>query len=60
MHASGLLFATTGDAGASDAQRELGVVVCRGTAVTLVCPKEGMEQIANPFADADDEDGASA
>lgn len=35
-------------------ERELGVVVCRGTAVTLVCPKEGMAEISNPFASADE------
>merc|ERR1711953_967579 len=29
--------------------RELGLVVCRGTSVVLVCPADGMEQIANPF-----------
>ena len=29
--------------------RHLGLVVCRGTAVTLICPMDGMESIANPF-----------
>ena len=29
--------------------RSLGLVVCRGTAVVLICPSESMEQIANPF-----------
>jgi len=29
--------------------RTLGLVVCRGTAVTLICPMDGMESIANPF-----------
>ncbi len=29
--------------------RQLGLVVCRGTAVVLVCPTDGMEAIANPF-----------
>jgi len=29
--------------------RELGIVVCRGTAVVLICPVDGMEAIANPF-----------
>ena len=33
----------------TDDTRTLGLVVCRGTAVTLVCPMEGMEAIANPF-----------
>ncbi|XP_033116745.1 U6 snRNA-associated Sm-like protein LSm7 isoform X2 [Anneissia japonica] len=29
--------------------RLLGLVVCRGTSVVLICPAEGMEPIANPF-----------
>ncbi|XP_071941278.1 U6 snRNA-associated Sm-like protein LSm7 [Antedon mediterranea] len=29
--------------------RILGLVVCRGTSVVLICPAEGMEPIANPF-----------
>ena len=29
--------------------RHLGLVVCRGTSVVLICPAEGMESIANPF-----------
>ncbi|PVD36247.1 hypothetical protein C0Q70_03225 [Pomacea canaliculata] len=29
--------------------RHLGLVVCRGTAVVLICPADGMEAIANPF-----------
>ncbi|XP_038045820.1 U6 snRNA-associated Sm-like protein LSm7 [Patiria miniata] len=29
--------------------RDLGLVVCRGTSVVLICPADGMEQIANPF-----------
>ncbi|XP_064644990.1 U6 snRNA-associated Sm-like protein LSm7 isoform X2 [Lineus longissimus] len=29
--------------------RPLGLVVCRGTSVVLICPSEGMEMIANPF-----------
>ncbi|VDP84596.1 unnamed protein product [Echinostoma caproni] len=29
--------------------RELGLVVCRGPSVELVCPADGMEAIANPF-----------
>lgn len=33
--------------------RQLGLVVCRGTSVTLICPQEGMEQIENPFAAQD-------
>jgi len=34
-------------------RRPLGLVVCRGTAVILVCPADGMEQIANPFVAQD-------
>jgi len=33
--------------------RPLGLVVCRGTAVTLICPMDGMESIANPFVQQD-------
>ncbi|KXJ80471.1 hypothetical protein RP20_CCG024610 [Aedes albopictus] len=29
--------------------RHLGLVVCRGTSVVLICPQEGMESIQNPF-----------
>ncbi|XP_056002659.1 U6 snRNA-associated Sm-like protein LSm7 [Ostrea edulis] len=29
--------------------RTLGLVVCRGTSVVLICPSDGMEAIANPF-----------
>mmetsp|Transcript_15322 Transcript_15322/g.39037 ORF Transcript_15322/g.39037 Transcript_15322/m.39037 type:complete len:95 (+) Transcript_15322:2946-3230(+) len=30
--------------------RSLGLVVCRGTAVMLVCPYDGYEETENPFA----------
>ncbi|XP_068711691.1 U6 snRNA-associated Sm-like protein LSm7 [Montipora capricornis] len=33
----------------TDETRQLGLAVCRGTAVVLVCPADGMEPIANPF-----------
>lgn len=33
----------------SDKTRELGLVVCRGTSVMLVCPAEGMIETANPY-----------
>jgi U6 snRNA-associated Sm-like protein LSm7 len=33
--------------------RDLGLVVCRGTAVVLICPVDGMEAIANPFVSHD-------
>lgn len=29
--------------------RELGLVVCRGTQVSLISPRDGMEEIENPF-----------
>lgn len=29
--------------------RTLGLVVCRGTSVVLICPQDGMEAIQNPF-----------
>merc|ERR1711875_147260 len=29
--------------------RNLGLVVCRGTSVVLICPADGVEQISNPF-----------
>lgn len=33
----------------SDQTRPLGLIVCRGTAVMLVSPTDGTEEIANPF-----------
>ncbi|KAH9508075.1 Sm-like protein lsm7, partial [Bulinus truncatus] len=33
--------------------RSLGLVVCRGTSVVLICPADGMESIANPFVQQD-------
>lgn len=39
--------------------RRLGLVVIRGTQVSLVSPEDGTEEIANPFlAGADDEEDA--
>ena len=32
-----------------DETRSLGLTVCRGTSVMLVCPSDGFEEIANPF-----------
>ena len=29
--------------------RKLGLCVCRGTSVMMICPVEGTEEIANPF-----------
>lgn len=33
----------------TDETRNLGLVVARGTAVTVIAPNDGVEQIANPF-----------
>ncbi|KAF5837703.1 hypothetical protein DUNSADRAFT_4013 [Dunaliella salina] len=33
----------------TDNTRPLGLIVCRGTAVTLMAPTSGMEEIPNPF-----------
>ncbi|XP_050398757.1 U6 snRNA-associated Sm-like protein LSm7 [Patella vulgata] len=33
--------------------RQLGLVVCRGTSVVLICPADGMEAIPNPFVQQD-------
>ena len=29
--------------------RALGLAVCRSTTIVLICPEDGMEEIANPF-----------
>ncbi|XP_028341197.1 U6 snRNA-associated Sm-like protein LSm7 isoform X1 [Physeter macrocephalus] len=34
--------------------RQLGLVVCRGTSVVLICPQDGMEAIPNPFIQQQD------
>eukprot|EP00877_Chromochloris_zofingiensis_P014817 jgi/Chrzof1/958/Cz01g34340.t1 len=39
----------------TDETRNLGLVVCRGTAVTVVAPTAGTEEIANPFLPAEEE-----
>ena len=36
--------------------RNLGLCVCRSTAVILLSPDEGFEEIANPYADEEEED----
>lgn len=35
-----------------ETSRTLGLVVCRGPAVTVVCPQDGHEVIPNPFITA--------
>ena len=44
----------------TDQTRRLGLVVCRGTHVSLISPADGMEEISNPFGDdfAEDEEGS--
>ncbi|KAH7316313.1 hypothetical protein KP509_21G087800 [Ceratopteris richardii] len=37
----------------TDQTRPLGLIVCRGTAVMLVAPTDGTEEIANPFLQPD-------
>ncbi|XP_071826226.1 U6 snRNA-associated Sm-like protein LSm7 isoform X2 [Apostichopus japonicus] len=37
----------------TDDTRELGLTVCRGTSVVLICPSDNMEPIANPFLQQD-------
>ena len=38
----------------TDQTRTLGLVICRGTQVCLISPCEGMEEIANPFAEEEE------
>lgn len=38
----------------TDDERQLGLVVCRGTSVVLICPHDGLEPIANPFIQSAD------
>lgn len=40
----------------TDKTRKLGLVVVRGTQVSLVSPQEGVEAIANPFLAAEEEE----
>jgi len=40
-----------------DETRTLGLTVCRGTSVMLVCPSEGFEEISNPFLQEGEEGG---
>ena len=39
----------------TDQTRRLGLVVCRGTHVSLISPSDGMEEIANPFEEEAEE-----
>ena len=38
----------------TDETRSLGLVVCRGTGVIVICPQDGMESIPNPFIQQND------
>ena len=40
----------------TDKTRSLGLVVVRGTQVSLVAPQEGVEEIANPFVSQEEAD----
>jgi len=40
----------------TDLTRKLGLVIVRGTQVSLVSPEDGLEEIANPFLGAAEED----
>lgn len=35
-------------------QRYLGLLVCRGTNITVLCPEDGMREIDNPFRAAEE------
>ncbi|KAK6747029.1 hypothetical protein RB195_000335 [Necator americanus] len=37
-----------------DDTRPLGLIVARGTAITVIAPSDGMEQIDNPFAQTEE------
>lgn len=37
----------------TDQKRSLGLIVCRGTAVMLVAPTDGTDEISNPFVQPD-------
>lgn len=41
---------------ATEKTRKLGRLVIRGTQVSLISPRDGVEEIANPFLPADDDD----
>jgi hypothetical protein len=41
---------------ATEVSRKLGLLVIRGTQVSLISPQEGVEEISNPFAVAAEEE----
>ncbi|KAL7071666.1 hypothetical protein ACQ4LE_009398 [Meloidogyne hapla] len=40
----------------TDETKSLGLIVARGTAITVIAPNDGIEQIANPFVNAEAEE----
>ncbi|KAM3442506.1 hypothetical protein MY4824_001100 [Beauveria thailandica] len=46
---------TVRDEDGNESTRPLGLVVARGTLLVLISPLDGSEEIANPFAQPDDE-----
>ncbi|OAA43549.1 U6 snRNA-associated Sm-like protein LSm7 [Beauveria brongniartii RCEF 3172] len=46
---------TVRDEDGNESTRPLGLVVVRGTLLVLISPVDGSEEIANPFAQPDDE-----
>jgi U6 snRNA-associated Sm-like protein LSm7 len=43
----------------TDEYRTLGLIVCRGTNVTVICPDDGMQEIANPFLPSEEGEGGA-
>jgi U6 snRNA-associated Sm-like protein LSm7 len=39
----------------TDKTRQLGLIVVRGTQISLISPSDEMEEIANPFAEAEEQ-----
>lgn len=38
----------------TDQTRALGLVICRGNAIVVICPQDGYEPIQNPFVAPDE------
>lgn len=38
--------------------QSLGLLVCRGPALTIIAPADGSEEVENPFAQTEEEGGA--
>lgn len=39
----------------TDKVRQIGLMVCKGTAVMTICPMDGCEEIENPFLSAEEQ-----